>query len=210
MKPLLYEIAADCCALPGVALELGYWQLRTWGMTDADLFRGTCAFAGFGVFALASAAMPEARAQGSFAVFPMVDSGFIWIFKQRWFTAVRKGLLLSTAIGSAILLLLTPSTRSQQEPFSIPAVVARHDTDIAALKANMQELRSDMRSVKESQDGLFWWMKGIGIAVLTTLVGLNVTRYYEDAKRGRADRERDERLQPKPIARRREDDNRDS
>ena len=192
MRSLLYDIAADCCAMPGIALEYGYWQIRMMGVSDADLVRGTITCAGVGCLALASAVYPEARWQGgpSFAVLPILDRGIIWIFKQRWFTAVRKGLLISTAIGSFILLLLTPGTRSQQEPFSIPAVVARHDTDIAALKETIQEMRADVRALKRDQEDFFWWLKCIGIAALTTFIGLTLTRYHADAERGRMERER--------------------
>ena len=211
MNSLLYEIAADAWELSRTSLDYGYWRLRTHGLTEGDIRHATVTAASLGAFMLTSASFPEARHQFSLAVLPIFDDGIIWIFKQRWMTAVRKGLLISTAIGSAILLLLTPSTRSQSqsEPFSIPAVVSRHDTDIAALKSAMQEMRADMRSLKENQDGFFWWMKGIGVAALTTIVGLNVTRYHQDARRGRAERERAERSHSKPAARRREDNEAD-
>lgn len=184
---LLYNAAA----LPWSFGQVAYWELRVRGVTDADI-RGSVVL---GCCAAALIVWPATRDNSSnwAVVFFLLDRWIIWLFRQWWFAVMRKGLLLTTALGSAILLLLTPSTRSQEDPFSLPRVVARHDSEIAALKESVQEIKSDVKAMRKDQDDFYWWWKGVGVAALTTLVGLNVTRYWNDARRGKAERERDER-----------------
>lgn len=200
----------DAANLPWAFGVVAYWELRAKGVTDADI-RGSILL---GCSAAALLAFPACRndAASLSVVFPITDRVVLWLFRQGWFTIMRKGLLLTTALGSAILLVLTPSTRSQEDPFSIPRVVARHDTEISALKESVQEIRADVRAMRKDQDDFYWWWKGVGIAALTTLVGLNITRYWNDARRGKAERERDERSEriAAKFLRRRKDEQQDS
>lgn len=202
----------DAAILPWTFGGVAYWELRAKGVTDADI-RGSIIL---GCSAAALLAWPACRDAAALSiVFPIADRIILWLFRQGWFTIMRKGLLLTTALGSAILLILTPSTRSQEDPFSLPRVVARHDSEISALKESVQEIKSDVKAMRKDQDDFYSWFKGIGMFALTTIVGLNVTRYWGDAKRGKAERERDERDEraergaPK-FLRRRQDEQQDS
>ncbi len=196
----------DAAALPCLWVEMGYWGLRVRGITDDDI-RGSIVL---GCGAAALFVWPACRDAAALSVvFPIADRVVLWLFRQGWFAVMRKGLLLTTALGSAVLLLLTPSTRSQEDPFSLPRVVARHDSEISALKESVQEIKSDVKAMRKDQDDFYWWWKGVGVAALTTLVGLNVTRYWNDARRGKAERERDERAEratPRFLKRRQEDE----
>lgn len=192
---LFRELISDALVLARILPEWGYWHARAeWRMSDADI-HGHLAFAGVAAFAALS--FPVSREQSSIAtaiVFPIIDRAVVWVFNQRWFHLVKKGLLVTTSIGSIILLLLTPHTNSQEmDPFSIPNIVRRHDNDIAVLRESMKEMALTVKQMKEEQSSFFDWLKGIGVVALTTIVGLNVTNYYNDAKRGRMEREREER-----------------
>lgn len=178
----------DAAMLPCLWAEMGYWGLRVRGITDDDI-RGSIVL---GCGAAALIAMPSAREALAFAaLFPSrLSRSPLRFYQERWFRVVRMTVLAFTIAGSCALLVLTPSLRSQADPYSLPNVVSRHEAQISTLESSVQEIRADVRALKNDQENFFWWLRGIGMIALTSIIGFNLKNLYNDYERGRRTRER--------------------
>lgn len=180
----------DIAVLLGILPEWAYWHARAeWGMSRGEIY-GTAAIA---AGAVAFAAFPSVREGGGASVAVMlspVARSPLRFYQERWFRAVRLTVLALTIIGSCALLLMTPSLQSQVDPYSLPNVVSRHESQISTLEISVQEIRADVRALKNDQENFFWWLRGIGMIALTSIIGFNLKTFYHDYERGRRTRER--------------------
>lgn len=141
---LLYDTAA----LAGCAGELAYWELRTRGVTDADI-RGAIVL---GCGAAAFAAFPVARESSFAGVFmlPSLERASVWLHRQGWWKMTRIGVLFSVILFQVFTLVRTapmlfaPSYVMQAQLADPTRELSNHGTRLDALR----EWQRDMDSQK--------------------------------------------------------------
>jgi len=153
MKPLLYDIAA----MPGVALDYGYWSLRSGGLTDGDIKDASFAAASIGAILLASAVHPDRPAWGmaTLAVLPQLGRLVESFHSKGWFLMLRLALvaIMLAMIGSIILSaprLLSQDKFRATQYYDQEVRIRTMEINYERLNARLDSLKSEVSEIKEN------------------------------------------------------------